>query len=52
MIEGDLGTRLTIHNIRQSEVGRLLDVLREGGFIVEVNVSYEPDQELRDQANG
>jgi hypothetical protein len=35
----DLGTSLTINNIRQSEVGRALDALREAGFDVEINVT-------------
>lgn len=47
----DLCTSLTINNVRQSEVGKLLDALRESGFIVEVNVSLEPNEILRDMGN-
>ena len=47
----DLNTSLTINNVRQSEVGKLLDALRESGFIVEINVTLEPNELLRDMAN-
>jgi hypothetical protein len=47
----DLCSSLTINNVRQSEVGKLLDALRESGFIVEINVSLEPNDVLRDLGN-
>ena len=47
----DLNTSLTINNVRQSEVGKLLDALREAGFIVEINVMLEPNEVLRDMGN-
>ena len=38
----DLCTSLTINNVLQSDVGRLLDMVREAGFDVEINVSRNP----------
>lgn len=40
VLSGDgLSTSMTIDNIRQSDVGRLLDTIREAGFVVEINVT-------------
>lgn len=38
----DLVTSVTIDNIPQSLVGKVLDTLREGGFAVEINVGPKP----------
>jgi hypothetical protein len=35
----DLGTSLTIDNILQSDVGKVLDAIREAGFTIEINVT-------------
>lgn len=39
--EADLATSLTIDNVRQSDVGRLFDAIRDAGFVVEINVTPE-----------
>ena len=35
----DLVTSLTISNVMQSEVGKILDTLRDAGYEIEVNVA-------------
>lgn len=35
----DLGTSLTLNNLRQSQVGRVLDALIEAGFAIEINLA-------------
>lgn len=43
-VDCDLVTDLTINSLMQSQVGKLLDVLREAGFDVEINLSKKIDE--------
>lgn len=41
-LTNDLITSLTIDNIPQSLVGKVLDAIREAGLLVEINVGPKP----------
>lgn len=42
----DLGTSLTIDHIRQSDIGKILDAIRDAGFLIEVNVTRDTEEEV------
>lgn len=45
--DGNYATSLTIDNIPVEEVGRVLDLLRESGYLVEVNLAVVPPRTAR-----
>lgn len=45
----DLIASLTIDNIMLSEIGPVLEALREAGFQVEINISRPPERAKKDE---
>ena len=45
-------TSLTIDNILQSDVGKVLDAIREAGFTIEINVTAPKEPALKKGERG